>query len=82
MNAYRLYNEDVRNGLTDFDDEHFYILKNDYKKELSLILNTKSSFTPFIVARKVEFHDLNSIDWASGHYFETLDEAIKYMKGQ
>ena len=80
MDAYRIYNEDIRNGITDFNDEHFYILKNDYKKELSLVLNPKI-LTPFIVAR-VEYHELNSIDWAHGHYFETLDEAIKYMKRQ
>lgn len=76
--SYRLYNEDVAEGLVDFNDQEYHILKinGDY----TLIFNDCTD--QFIVAYKLQYHDLESIDWAQGHYFSDVVEATRFLEDQ
>ena len=70
--AYRLYNRDVQEGITDFNDDKYHILNS--RHDYSLIFNDVSDL--FIVAYKLEFHEYDSIDWAQGYYFSDIEEAM------
>lgn len=74
--SYRLYNKDVEEGLVDFNDQEYHLLKTvgDY----SLVFNDCSD--QFIVAYKVQYHALESIDWAQGHYFYDVLEATQFLE--
>lgn len=74
--AYRLYTHDVQEGITDFDDMKYHMLKHLH--DYSLIFNEFSE--QFIVAYHVRYHELDSIDWAQGHYFDDVIEATDYFE--
>ena len=70
--AYRLYTHDVQEGITDFNDMKYHMLKS--RHDYSLIFNEVSE--QFIVAYNVRYHELDSIDWAQGYYFSDIEEAM------
>lgn len=67
-NTYRLYNEDVKNGLVDFNDEHYMVLKDN--GEIGIILNTNSG--EFVLASGIQYEFHNSICWAYGKYYDDI----------
>ena len=74
--AYRLYTEYVKEGSTDFNDLEYHILNT--ARKYSLIFNENTD--KFIVAYKVEYHELDSISWAQGHYFDDVIVATNYYR--
>ena len=80
MAAYRLYTQEVAEGVTDFNDENYHILKTksfftdtEYHTVALIFRENDSSF---IVANGVEYHEYNSIDWSFGHYFTDIFAAV------
>ena len=74
--SYRMYNKDVEEGMVDFNDQRYHILKTlgDY----TLVFNDCTD--RFIVAYKLQYHDLESIDWAQGHYFYDVLGATQFLE--
>ena len=81
--AYRLYNIEVAQGITDFDDMRYHILTTHFIRELGksvALVYREGQIGPFIVAYGIQQHEYLSIDWEQGYYFETLEEAYtKYI---
>lgn len=74
--SYRLYNEDVAEGLVDFNDQKYHILKT--RGDYTLVFNDCTD--QFIVAYKLQYHALESIDWAQGHYFSDIIQATQFLE--
>lgn len=73
--SYRLYTKDVKNGLTDFNDEHFHVLAS--KREAHVTIAIVYDERQFVLVYGLEYDVLNSIHWGHGHYYDDLLNAVR-----
>ncbi len=82
--AYRFYSQDVADGYTDFNDDHYHILDSRMKADgitVALIFNDAGYSSRFIVAYGLDYHPYESIDWTSCTEYSELTPAFKhYLK--
>lgn len=86
MKAYRIYNQDTENNMTDFNDLRYIVLEET--QGTALVLNTTTG--QYTVAIGIQYEKLDSIHWAQGKYFDDhsaaydcyrklTDEVYSYM---
>lgn len=76
MAAYRLYTEDVAQGITDFNDEYFHVLEtytDSLRHTIALIYNERGK--SFLIAHGLHHEDFNSIHWDYGNYYDKITHA-------
>ena len=82
--AYRLYTQDVADGYTDFNDDHYHVLDSRMKADgitVALIFNDAGYSSKFVVAYGVDYHELESISWTSEVDYSDLTPAYNhYLK--
>jgi len=75
---YRLYTEDVANGLTDFNDDKYTILESK-TVEGCLVALVYDEYQ-FIIANGLKYHEYGSIDWDYGNYYTNAIDAVEKYK--
>ena len=55
----------------------YVILAEKPEKDYTMLLNMKNKVTPFVCAWNL---NMKVGEWSQGHYFGTIEEAMKYWK--